>query len=404
MSVRWVDLAWPDRQGRLRVASVPAEAMAEAARAIAVAPADIGWPGIAGPLTLEPDTTAYPVPWAPDREVRLCFLLGPDGAPSPACGRSTLARALHAAGREGYDVVAAAEVEFFLLATPGGDPVYDAIENYGIVAGARFERVLGQVRALRNAGVPVMASNPEYGGGQFEINLRHGAALQAADAVVLLRTWTGIIAAREGLAATFVAKRAPDASGSGMHVHQSLWRGDANAFWDDGRLSASGEGYLAGLLDGMAELAPLGSPTALGYTRRADGSFCPTSVCWGGDNRSVAVRVLVEEEPTTRIEQRDAAADASPYLAMAGQLTAGLRGIADGLRPPAAVEGNAYGRTDLPRLPRTLEEAAALFEGSDLAREVLGDEAHASLCGTLAAEVGDQLAGVGAGPDVDGAW
>lgn len=404
MSARWVDLAWPDRHGRLRVASVPGDAVGEAVAALRVDPAALGWPGLPGPLTLEPDVPARPVPWADDREVRLCFLVGPDGGPSQACTRSTLARALAAAAHDGYDVVAAGELECFLVRPEDGAPVYATIENYGIVAGAAYEPVMREVRGLRRAGVPVTATNPEYGGGQFEMNLHHGSALAAADAVVLLRTWTAALAARARLAATFVAKPWPDGSGSGLHVHQSLWRDDANAFWADGELSATGRAYLAGLLDAMAELAPLGSPTALAYTRRADGSFCPTSVCWGGDNRTVAVRVLVEGEDGTRVEQRDAAADANPYLAMAGQVTAGLVGIALGLEPPPRVEGDAYGRTDLPRLPRTLEEAAALFAESDLARDVVGDEAHAVLCGILAAEVDAQLAGVGAGPDPDGGW
>ena len=399
-----IDLAWPDRQGRLRVATVPAEREAEAVASIAVEPASLGWPTLAGPLTLVPDSRAYRSPWSTDRSVRLCTLLGPDGELSPACMRSTLDRALERVWRGGYHVVAAAEVELFLLRRPGGEPVYSPIENYGIVAGAPYEGVMGQIRGLRRAGVPVVATNPEYGGGQFEVNLRHGDAARAADAVVLLRTWGGVIAAREKLAATFAAKPAPDASGSGMHIHQSLWHDGDNAFWDNGALSAVGRGYLAGLLAGLAELAPLGSATALAYTRRTDGSFCPTTACWGGDNRTVAIRVLVEDEASTRIEQRDAAADANPYLALAGQVTAGHRGVVERLEPPPPVTGDAYARTDLPPLPRTLEEAASSFERSGLAREVLGEEAHGDMCASLAREVSAHLAGAPAGPDPDGAW
>lgn len=399
----WVDLAWPDRDGRLRFVSVPREGMAEAARAIRVDPARIGWSGLPGPLTVEPDSTGYRMSNG-HGEVRLCHLIGPDGEPSPACGRSTLSRAVAAAARAGFSVIAAAEVEFHLT-NGDGAAVYSEIENYGIVAGARYERVMRQVRGFRAAGIPVYATNPEYGGGQFEVNLVHGPVLEAADAVTLLRAWTGAVAAREGFRATFAAKPWPDASGSGLHVHQSLWRNGENAFWrDGGGLSEPGRSYLAGLLDALPELAPLGSPTPLAYTRRSDGSFCPTTVCWGGDNRTVAVRALADEPAATRIEQRDAAADANPHLVMAGQILAGLRGVFGEAEPPDPVEGDAYARTDLPRLPRSLPEALPLFEASGLARVVLGDEAHAILCSHLGALVEAELAGVGAGPDPGGAW
>jgi glutamine synthetase len=401
---RFTDLSFPDRAGRLRVASAPTTALGDAVASLRIEPAEIGWPGLPGPLTLAPDDAVYPSPWDPDREVRMCFLLDPSDRPSAACGRSALARAVDEARSAGYGTVAAAELELFLLDGTTRAPVYDAIQNYGIVAGAPYDDVMGEVRGLRRHGVAVMATNPEYGGGQFEINIKHGPAMAAADAVAMLRTWTGVISARHGFAATFVSKPWPEASGSGMHVHQSLWRGEDNAFWDDGRLSGVGRSYLAGLLDGMAELTPLGSPTARSYTRRSDGSFCPVNASWGGDNRTVAVRVLAESEAATRVEQRDAAADANPYLTIAGHVVAGIRGIAAGLKPGEPTEGNAYERTDLPALPRTLGDALALFERSTLARRVVGEEAHAVLCRLLAEEAEACFAGLAGGADPDGAW
>ena len=404
MSARFTDLAFPDRDGRLRLTTVPSEALGDAVAVLRVTPEEIGWAGLPGPLTLAPDDAEFISPWDPARVVRMCFLLDPSGGPSAACGRSVLARALDEARGAGYETIAAAEVELFLVDARTRAPVYDAIQNYGIVAGAPYEHVMGEVRGFRRFGVPVMATNPEYGGGQFEINLQHGPAMGAADAVALVKTWTGVAAARHGLAATFVSKPWPEASGSGMHVHQSLWSGGANAFWGDGELSVTGRCYLAGLLDGMAELAPLGSPTVRGYTRRADGSFCPVNASWGGDNRTVAVRVLVETELATRVEQRDAAADANPYLTMAGHVRAGMRGIAEGLSPREPTTGNAYDRADVPALPRTLGEALPLFARSDLARRVVGDEAHAVLCGVLADEAEAAFAGLDPAADPDGAW
>jgi glutamine synthetase len=129
----------------------------------------------------------------------------------------------------------------------------------------------------------------------------------------------------------------------------------------------------------MPEMTMLGSPSGRAYLRRDDFSFCPTSACWGGDNRTVAVRVIAEREPVTRIEQRDASSDANPYLALAAQVAAGLDGLDAGLSPPAMVTGNAYGRDDLPPLPSSLTEALVRFAVSDRARGLLGEEVHSKL-------------------------
>lgn len=394
MNTTWTDLAWIDLHGRLRSVTVPADRVADAVAAVTIDPADTGWRLSSPPLRLAPDTAArYRSPWEEGRDVVLCDLVEPDGRPSPLCTRTLLRETLALAAERGFDVVAAAELEFF-LARPDGAPVYETVENYGIVAGAAYEPVLGAIRRFRAAGVPVVATNPEYGGGQFEVNLHHGDALAAADAVVVLRAWVGAEAARAGLRARFGAKPWAEGSGSGMHVHHSLWHDGRNAFWDDGALSETGRGYLAGLLEGIAPLTVLGSPSATAYHRRSDGSFCPTAACWGGDNRTVAVRVLTETEPATRIEQRDASADANLHLALAGQLAAGLDGIARGLEPPPPVTGNAYARTDLPPLPRTLADAVGRFADAPLAVRLLGEGRHEALAAQLREEAESDLAGL----------
>jgi glutamine synthetase len=393
MTMTWLDCVWVDRHGRPRVVAAPETDVDDALGTVRITAREAGWDIDGRLLRLAPDVASRrPSPWDPRRDVVLCDLLDLDGTPSDLCPRVVLKRALSRAVDAGYRVVAAAEVEFHLT-DDDGEPVSRRIDNYGIVEGAGFEDILRDVRALDDAGVPVTATNPEYGGAQFEVNLRHEDALQAADAVTLLRSWIGVAARRGGLRATFAAKPWPDGSGSGLHLHQSLWRGDANAFFDAGGLSREGEGYLAGLLGGITELTPLGSPTPSAYRRRSDGSFCPTAVCWSGDNRTVAVRVLTEEEAATRIEQRDAAANANAHLALAGQLTAGLRGIEQGLVPPAAVRGNAYGRRDLPTLPRTLHEALDAFAVSSLAVSVLGKEARDTLIAALTEASDADLAG-----------
>ena len=373
---RATHLGWTDRHGRLHVIDKPAEGE----EAWPVTMAEAGWPWVEGELYLRPDASAVHELPSGDGFLALCDLVDADGQPSPWCTRSLLSRVIGRATARGLVVVAAAEIEFFLLDAEEDRPVFPNIEQYGIVAGEPYEPVLRRIRALRSSGVPVVASNCEYGGGQFEINLRHGHAVPAADQIILLRHWAREIAEDRGYRISFDAKPWPDNSGNGMHFHQSLWEGEENLFWEEaGSLSPAGQAYMAGLLEAMPEMTMLGSPSGRAYLRRDDFSFCPTVACWGGDNRTVAVRMIAEREPVTRVEQRDASSDANPYLALAAQVDAGLDGMDAGLTPPPMVEGNAYEREDLPELPASLTEALALFAVSERARTLLGDEVHSKL-------------------------
>ncbi|CAB4337945.1 unannotated protein [freshwater metagenome] len=374
---RWAELGWVDRQGRLHTLQAP-----DGSGPATVTAAEAGWPSVDDELQLRPDAEAvYLLPGDSGRQLALCDLVGPDGSESPWCTRSVLRRAIAKAASVDSRVIAAAELEFFLSDTTTGRPVFDTIEQYGIVAGERYEPVLRAIRALRNNGVPVTASNCEYGGGQFEVNLHHGDALAAADQIILLRSWAREIAEGAGYGISFDAKPWPDNSGSGMHFHQSLWAGEHNRFWspDSDEMSADGQSYLAGLLEAMPEMTVLGSPTSRAYLRRDDHSFCPTAVCWGGDNRTVALRVITESEAVARIEQRDAASDANPYLPLAAQIIAGLGGVERSAVPAPMTTGDAYSQRDLPPLPASLEQALALFEQSALANELLGERAHAAM-------------------------
>ena len=373
----WAELGWVDRQGRLHTLQAP-----DGSGPATVTAAEAGWPSVDDELQLRPDAEAvYLLPGDSGRQLALCDLVGPDGSESPWCTRSVLRRAIAKAASVDSRVIAAAELEFFLSDTTTGRPVFDTIEQYGIVAGERYEPVLRAIRALRNNGVPVTASNCEYGGGQFEVNLHHGDALAAADQIILLRSWAREIAEGAGYGISFDAKPWPDNSGSGMHFHQSLWAGEHNRFWspDSDEMSADGQSYLAGLLEAMPEMTVLGSPTSRAYLRRDDHSFCPTAVCWGGDNRTVALRVITESEAVARIEQRDAASDANPYLPLAAQIIAGLGGVERSAVPAPMTTGDAYSQRDLPPLPASLEQALALFEQSALANELLGERAHAAM-------------------------
>ena len=377
----WTQLGWVDREGRLHTLQAPGDD-----GLATVTAAEAGWPSINEELQLRPDADAiYLLPGDAGGELGLCDLVSSDGSESPWCTRSVLRRAIAKAASIDSRIIAAAELEFFLSDPETGRPVFDTIEQYGIVAGERYEPVLRPIRALRKNGVPVTASNCEYGGGQFEVNLHHGDALAAADQIILLRSWAREIAEAAGYGISFDAKPWPENSGSGMHFHQSLWTGDNNRFWsaDTDEMSADGQSYLAGLLEAMPEMTALGSPTARAYLRRDDHSFCPTAVCWGGDNRTVALRVITESEAVARIEQRDAASDANPYLPLAAQIIAGLSGLERSATPQPMTTGDAYSQRGLQPLPTSLDQALTLFELSALATELLGEDAHAAMLAIL---------------------
>jgi len=371
------DVTWIDLLGRPRAVRVPTVRLGEpiGVPRAAVLAGYGGWASVGGELIAVPDleTTRVP-PWPDAPAIVMADLREPDGAESPLCSRTTLKRILADAGSDGFTIAAASELEFFPLDPGTGAPIYAEIENYSITKGSETESVMRRVRnELRLMNVPVEASNPEYSGGQVEVNLTYGPALEAADSATLLRSLVRIIARQQGLDATFMAKPWTDQAGSGMHVHQSLWKDGRGVFSDGGRLSDLGRSYLAGLLTRLAELALLGCPNPNAYHRRTDLSFAPTVICWGTDNRTVAVRSIEGTETSTRVEQRDASADCNIYLTFAGQFAAGLQGMREGRTPPPPVEGNAYDRADLDDVPKTFLDAFDLMK-SGSAGTLLGEE------------------------------
>ena len=372
----WTDLVWTDLMGRAHVARARTE-LAEHGISIRRADAAAGYDGPAdqtGRVLAVPDwSSRRRSPWQDDVQVVLADLRESDGSASDLCSRSVLRRVLGTLATEGYQARAAAELEFFLLDTATGGPLYADINQYSITKGAELEPLVAMMcDHLATLDVPVEATNPEYAGGQLEVNVEYCEALAAADRAVLVRYTARRVARDHGLDATFLAKPWTDNAGSGMHVHQSLWREGRNVMHEAGALSELGRSYVAGLLAHMRGLALLGSHTPNAYHRRADYSFAPTIVCWGADNRTLAVRAITGSASATRVEQRDAAADCNVYLAFAGQFAAGHRGVTSTSVPPEPVTGNAYERRDLPPLPLTFPEALAEFDRSPLAADVLG--------------------------------
>jgi glutamine synthetase len=389
---RWIDIVWTDLVGRSRVVRATRDACEAGEVRIGADQLSAGFDAratvSAGPQAeLKVDwRTERAVPW--DEGVSVCCAdIWEGDAPSPRCTRSFLRQIADDVGTQGLSLRAAVELEFFLVDPVTGRPLYDQIDNYSL-SRVEMESVVSSVRnEMRAMAVAVEASNPEYGGGQVEINIAHADLMAAADQATLARLFIGILAAREGLDATFMSKPWTEESSSGIHVHQSVWRDGRNLFFSPPEeLSETGRFYLAGLLESVPQFALLGSPTPNGFHRRADGSFAPTVASWATDNRTTSVRAVLGGEAGTRIEHRDGGSDCNVYLTMGAQVLAGLDGVERGVSPPPAVVGNAY-QQDLPKLPRTYVEAFEALRNSELARRLLPAELLDAYLEVLAVEV-----------------
>ncbi|MEM9852765.1 MAG: glutamine synthetase, partial [Pseudomonadota bacterium] len=243
----------------------------------------------------------------------------------------------------------------------------------GLDRAAELEHVLGPIRRqINECGIPIEQSNPEYAPGQAEVNIRYDTALQSADNVVLFRSLVRQLAHHHGYRATFMAKPFYHTSGNGFHAHYSLWKGDKNAFSDDGRLSQTGRAFIAGQQRRMAQTSVVASPTPNGFLRRQYNSFCPMNASWGFDNRTVGLRVIEGRPSACRVEKRDAGADANPYYVLAADIAAGLDGIEAGMTPGDPTVGNGYDDTAAPKIPLTMADALAAARQDSWLRDVMG--------------------------------
>lgn len=404
-SITMVELATPDMTGAIRGKRIPVESFSANGMSNAVGlssavlawdyrmevieTSDYSWANGYPDIFLRPDvSTLRIVPWKPKTALVFCDVVDAAGNLAAISPRNVLRRTVTELEQAGLSPYIAMETEFYAVdgqtLRPRGDrnPVYSLHDNYYL------EPFLDEVCAmLLSADVEVEACGAEYAPGQVEINLTPSDPLTAADSLLFFRYAVKQLAPRHGYRATFMAKPFGDLSGSGLHIHQSMWREKENAFWDKdtGSLSRIGENYVAGLLKYAAELQLVAVPTPNGYKRVADHSFAPTNLSWGLDNRCAAVRVLVRDAKGTRVETRIAAADANPYLLAAGQLTAGLAGITEELKPapPAA---NSYISAEYSPLPTNIWDAATRFGESDFARRALGAATVRNLCQVAANE------------------
>jgi glutamine synthetase len=311
--------------------------------------------------------------------------------PIEVAPRRILQRQVAQTAEMGFVAKAGSEIEVYLFRDGYGsarakgyrdlEPLGAYIEDYYIFPGTKEEPLVGAiVRGLAASGVPVENSKGEWGPGQQEINLQFCEVVEQADRNVLYKHAAREIADAQGLAVTFMAKWNENLAGSSMHQHVSLWDRDgrSNRFAGNARLgpvecSDEFRWFLGGWMAHARSLAAFFAPSVNSYKRYQSGSFAPTGLTWGVDNRTVGFRVVGRGD-SLRIECRMPGADANPYLAYAAALAAGLRGIRDRIEPPAMYVGNAYAAPDVPRIPTTLRDAIDRLEESALAREAFGEE------------------------------
>jgi glutamine synthetase len=334
-----------------------------------------------GDLRLVPDmATLRPIPWLEGTALVLADVAWLDGSPVAPSPRQVLKRQVDRATELGYTAMFGSELEFFLLKETYEEahakhyrdltPSVPYILDYHILASTYDEPFIRQVRnGMEGAGIRVETSKGEAWPGQHEINFRYADALTMADNHVIYKNGAKELAHLNGCSVTFMAKPDHTWIGSSCHIHSSLWRGDENEFAGE---SDTFKQYLAGQIAHLKELAIFVAPTINSYKRFAAGSWAPTTLAWGHDNRTCGFRI-VGHGSALRTETRIPGGDVNPYLAFAALLAAGLAGIEAGLELPPPLEGNAY-VSDAERFPHSLREGIAALEAGTMARNALGDD------------------------------
>jgi len=334
-----------------------------------------------GDFSLKPDfATLRMVPWHERTAMCMADVGWHDDSDVVASPRQILRRQLDRLAERGWAALAATELEFIVFRDTYEEAwrkAYRDLEpanyynvDYSMLGTSRVEPLIGRIRReMAAAGLRVENSKGECNLGQHEINFTYEDALAAADTHTIYKNAAKEIAAQEGMAITYMAKY-DEREGNSCHIHLSLRRADGGIlFGDEPEVF---ERFVAGQLACMREMTLFLAPNINSYKRYAEGSFAPTAVAWGRDNRTCSLRV-VGHGHGLRVESRVPGGDVNPYLALAAMVASGLHGIDAGLDLEPAYEGNAY-TSDKPRVPSTMREARDLFATSDVVRASFGDE------------------------------
>jgi glutamine synthetase len=343
-------------------------------------------------MVAKPDPDTFQIlPWRPlehNAVARMfCDILKPGGEPFEGDPRYVLKRNLKKAADMGFTFYVGPELEFFYFKDSKGTEFLDSGGYFDLTPmDAATDLRRNTVITLEKMGIGIEYSHHEVAPSQHEIDMRYTDALTMADNVMTYRLVVKQIAINQGAYATFMPKPVFGINGSGMHVHQSLFKGDRNAFFDaKGKyfLSKLARSYVAGLLKYAPEITAINNQWINSYKRLVPGYEAPVYLSWAKRNRSDLIRVpeyRPGREKATRIELRSPDPACNPYLCFSVMLAAGLKGIEDGLEPPEPIEENVYEMTEKERkdrgintLPASLADAVALTEKSALVRNALGD-------------------------------
>jgi glutamine synthetase len=392
--VKFIGLWFTDILGRLKSVSISVSEL-EAAFAEGMGFDGSSIKGFArideSDMLAKPDPATFQiVPWRPkdDAVARMfCDILQPDGSPYEGDPRYVLKRSLAQLQKKGYTFYVGPELEYFYLKDDKSLEVLDEGGYFDLMtldAGSDIRR--DTIVMLGAMGIKVEAGHHEVAPSQHEIDLRYTDALSMADQVMTYRIVVKEIAKQHGCYATFMPKPIFGANGSGMHVHQSLFKGERNAFFDPNeefQLSDMSKRYIAGLLRHAPEITSITNQWINSYKRLVPGYEAPAYITWARRNRSTLVRVPMYKpgkETATRVEFRSPDPACNPYLAFSVMLAAGLAGVKGNYELPPPTEKDVYLMSDEEReregietLPGSLIEAITLTEQSELVREALGE-------------------------------
>ncbi len=340
-----------------------------------------------GDFVLKPDFgTMRRVPWHEGTALVLADIEWLDGTPVAASPRQLLRRQLDRLAERGLGAFVGTELEFIVFDDTyeeawqsgyrGLTPANQYNVDYSMIGTGRLEPLLRDIRnGMSGAGLYVESAKGECNPGQHEIAFRYADALSTCDNHSVYKTGAKEIAAKHGKSLTFMAKY-NEREGNSCHIHISLRGTDATpVLAGDGQhgFSQLMERFLAGQLACSRELTYFFAPNINSYKRFVAGSFAPTTIAWGFDNRTCALRVVGHGD-SLRVENRVAGGDVNPYLAVAALIAAGLHGIENELALEPEFHGNAYHETDRPQVPSTMRDAAELLAESKLARAAFGDD------------------------------
>ncbi len=331
------------------------------------------------------------IPWENDVPFFLGEILDVKGDACNVCPRQLLKKIIGDATKEGFTPFFAQEFEWFNFAeTPHSanakrfadlTPISPGMFGYSVLRSTLVNPFFTDLfELLKKFDVPLEGLHTETGPGVLEAAITYSEALEAADRAVLFKTGVKEIGYKHGIMATFMAKISESLPGCGGHVHQSLWDKDGkkNLFYSDTdthHMSEVMKSYVAGQLYCIAHILPMFAPTINSYKRLVEGAWAPTTLTWGVDNRTVALRVLSGGSKSCRLETRVIGSDANPYVAMAGLLAAGLYGIKNKLKlEQAPTSGNGYKDFSNGILPGNLYDATLKMKESSVAKEILGEQ------------------------------